>query len=144
MADRFYNYTILKGEDSKVVNAVVSYLQSSYLRIETTVSILNALAKWGSEFEILCEGDTGAITYLNSDFDGDPLDAEEREAFLEIIKNSCPKEYLIRMLDLAYSALNPVEYVISNGDAVKRSLTPSEEDIQFCKERLAEAIEFIK
>ena len=142
MSARYYDYSIVKGEDSKVVIAVVEYLNASYLRIGTAVELLNALSMWGEQFEILCSGDE-IQTYSNEDFDAQPS-KEARESLMCIIKERCPKEYLIRMLDLAYSALNPVEYVISNGDAVKRSLTPSEEDIQFCKERLAEAIEFIK
>ena len=137
-----YDYSIVKGEDSKVVTAVVEYLNSSHLRMDTAVELLNALSMWGEQFEILYSS-SEIRTYSNEDFKEAPS-KESRESLIYIIKDRCPKEYLIRVLDLAYSALNPVEYVISNGDAVKRHLTPSESDIQFCKERIAEAMELIK
>ena len=137
-----YDYSIVKGEDSKVVTAVVEYLNSSHLRMDTAAGLLNALSMWGEQFEILYSGDE-IKTYSNEDFKEKPS-KESRESLIYIIKDRCPKEYLIRVLDLAYSALNPVEYVISNGDTVKRYLTPSESDIQFCKERIAEAMELIK
>lgn len=137
-----YDYSIVKGEDSKVVTAVVEYLNSSHLRMDTAVELLNALSMWGEQFEILYSS-SEIRTYSNEDFKEEPS-KESRESLIYIIKDRCPKEYLIRVLDLAYSALNPVEYVISNGDAVKRHLTPSESDIQFCKERIAEAMELIK
>lgn len=137
-----YDYSIVKGEDSKVVTAVVEYLNSSHLRMDAAARLLNALSMWGEQFEILYSS-SEIRTYSNEDFKEEPS-KESRESLIYIIKDRCPKEYLIRVLDLAYSALNPVEYVISNGDAVKRYLTPSESDIQFCKKRIAEAIEFIK
>lgn len=137
-----YDYSIVKGENSKVVIAVVEYLNSSHLRMDAAARLLNALSMWGEQFEILYSS-SEIRTYSNEDFDTHPSE-ESRQTLIGIIKDRCPKEYLIRVLDLAYSALNPVEYVISNGDTVKRYLTPSESDIQFCKERIAEAMELIK
>lgn len=135
-----YDYSIVKGEDSKVVTAVVEYLNSSHLRMDAAARLLNALSMWGEQFEILYSS-SEIRTYSNEDFKEEPS-KESRESLIYIIKDRCPKEYLIRVLDLAYSALNPVDVI--SGDTVKRYLTPSESDIQFCKERIAEAMELIK
>lgn len=57
MGLRFYKYEILKGDNDPRLCSVVSTLWESYVKTDTALDLLLALAERGCEFMVLCNGD---------------------------------------------------------------------------------------
>lgn len=106
MSRRFLAFKV-KGEASEVVKEVITYLNNSYLRAESSLGFLNALASiTGENFKVLCSGD---FNYLFRSLDS--RGAEDK--YLEMVRN------LLEMRRVRLENLDLIKSLIASQDRLK-------------------------